>query len=70
MSSIFGLSIPSASPLEERQIHAYLKMNGEKNLNVRVLVSPTRTYLPQIEKDLTLLKQLLQTYERTKVKKG
>ena len=56
------------SPLEERQIRTYLKANGEKNLNVRVLVSRTRNYLPQIEKDLALLKQLLQTYDRKKIR--
>ena len=56
------------SPLEERQIRAYLKANGEKNLNVRVLVSRARNYLPQIEKDLALLEKLLETYQRTKTK--
>ncbi len=51
-------------------IRAYVKANRQKNLNVRVLVSRTRAYLPQMEKDLALLKQLLQTYDRTKAKKG
>lgn len=51
------------SPLEERQIRAYLKANGEKNMNVRVLVTRVRKYLPQIEKDLALIKELKQTYE-------
>ncbi len=56
------------SPLEERQIRAYLKANGEKNLNVRVLVTRGRKYLPQIEKDAALVKELLARYERNKTK--
>lgn len=56
------------SPLEERQIRAFLKANGEKNLNVRVLVTRVRKYLPQIDKDLALVKELLGSYERNKAK--
>ena len=52
------------SPLEEREIDAFLKANGEKNLNMRVLVTKTRKHLPQLEKDLDLFRKLLVHYER------
>jgi hypothetical protein len=55
------------SPLEERQIKTYLKADGEKNLNVRVLVTRAHKYFPQIEKDVALVKELLVTYERKKL---
>jgi len=52
--------------LERKQAKTYLKQNGEKTLNIQVLVSRTRSYLPQIKQDLELLEKLLETYERTK----
>jgi len=51
---------------ERKQAKAYLKQNGEKTLNIQVLASRTRSYLPQIKADLELLEKLLETYERTK----
>jgi hypothetical protein len=56
------------SPLEERQIRAFLKANGEKTLNVRVVATRIRKHLPQIEKDLALVKQLLAAYDKAKKK--
>ena len=52
--------------LERRQAKAYLKQDGDKTLNIRVLVQRGRTHLPQIKQDLELLQRLLETYERTK----
>jgi hypothetical protein len=51
------------SPLEERQIMAFLKQDGEKNLNMRVLTSRARRNLPQIRKDLELIEKLLARYD-------
>ena len=51
------------SPLEEKQIVAYLKADGEKNLNMRVMVSRAKKHLPMIRKDLELLEKLLARYE-------
>jgi hypothetical protein len=52
------------SPLEERQIDAFIKADGKKNLNVRVLVTRARKRLPLIEKDLALLRKLLAHYDK------
>jgi len=52
--------------LERKQARAYIKQDGERTLNVQVLVSRVRNYLPQIKADLELLEKLLETYERTK----
>ena len=49
--------------LERRQAKAYLKQDGDKTLNIRVMVQRGRTYLPQIRQDLGLLERLLATYE-------
>jgi hypothetical protein len=54
------------SQLEERQIRSYLKQDGEKMLNIRVLVSRAKKQLPKIKGDLELLEKLLATYEREK----
>jgi len=54
--------------LEERQIKTYLKQDGEKSMSVRVLVTRARRFLPQVEKDLALVKELLGSYERNKTK--
>ena len=50
--------------LERKQAKAYLKQDGEKTLNIRVLAIRARKFLPQIEQDIELLKQLAQSYER------
>jgi len=52
--------------LERKQARAYLKQDGEKTLNIRVLAIRAKKFLPQIEEDTSLLKQLVQTYEREK----
>jgi hypothetical protein len=52
------------SPLEERQIKAFLKQDGEKTLNMRVLASRAKKNLPRIREDLKLLEKLLETYQR------
>ena len=52
--------------LERKQARAYIKQDGERTLNVQVLVSRVRNYLPQIKADLELLEKLLETYDRTK----
>jgi hypothetical protein len=50
------------SPLEERQIRTFLKQDGEKNVNMRVLTFLARKNLPQIKRDLELLEKLLAKY--------
>jgi cellobiose-specific phosphotransferase system component IIA len=54
--------------LERRQAKAYIKQDGERTLNVRVLTIRARRHLSTIEADLALLKELLATYERSKTK--
>jgi glutaredoxin 2 len=54
--------------LERRQAKAYLKQDGERTLNIQVLVARARKYLPQIRADLDTLERLLETYERSKAK--
>ena len=50
------------SPLEERQIKAFLKQDGEKNVNMRVLIFLARKNLSQIRRDLEILEKLLAKY--------
>lgn len=50
------------SPLEERQIKAFIKQDGEKNVNMRVLTFLARKNLPQIRRDLEILEKLLAKY--------
>jgi len=52
------------SALEERQIRAFLKQDGEKDVNMRVLAHLAKKNLPQIRKDLELLERLLETYQK------
>jgi hypothetical protein len=52
------------SCLEEKQIRTYLKQDGEKNLNMRVLASRAKKSLPQIRSDLQLIEKLLATYTK------
>jgi len=52
------------SNLEEKQIRTYLKQDGEKNLNMRVLVSRFKRVLPQIRSDLDLIEKLLSSYSK------
>jgi hypothetical protein len=55
--------------LERRQAKAYIKQDGERTLNVRVLAIRARKHLAIIEADVALLKELLETYERGKGRK-
>jgi hypothetical protein len=58
------------SEKERRQIHAYLKQNGDKTMNMRQLAFLANKYHTTIRADLELIEKLLETYERNKVKKG
>ena len=51
------------SPLEEHQIRAFLKRDGEKNLNIRVIISRAKKQLPKIREDLELLEKLMDHYK-------
>jgi hypothetical protein len=58
---------------ERKRIHAYLEKgrgDGQRDVSIRQVVYISRKYLPAIEADLALLKQLLQTYERSKGKES
>ncbi len=52
------------SPLEERQIKSFLKQDGEKDINMRVLTHLAKKNLARIKADLELLERLLQAYSR------
>jgi hypothetical protein len=54
--------------LERRRIKAYLKQDGERQSSVRKIVSRGKAFLPQIESDIALVKELLAAYERNKTK--
>ena len=56
------------SPIEARRIKKYLAANGERDSTIRKLVTLFRQRLPQIEEDLTLLRQLSELYDRQKTK--
>ena len=53
---------------ERKQIHAYLKANGEKTVNMRMLNYRANKYLSQIKADLQLIEALHAAYERNKRK--
>jgi ribosomal protein S24E len=53
---------------ERKAIGKYLRKDGEKEAAVREIVYRSRKHLPQIEKDLALLRELLEAYERNKTK--
>jgi hypothetical protein len=50
--------------LERKQIRKYLRQDGDKTVNIQVLVSRARKQLPTIKADLDLLERLLITYSR------
>jgi hypothetical protein len=52
--------------LERKQAKAYVKQDGLRNVNVRVLTVRAQRYLPRIEEDVELLQQVLDTYRRSK----
>jgi hypothetical protein len=49
--------------LERKQAKAYLKQDGERTLNIQVLVSRARNFTPQIKGDLDLLEKLVAAYD-------
>lgn len=51
------------SPLEERQIRSYLKHDGDKTLNIRVLATRARQRRKMIQDDAALIDQFLRHYE-------
>jgi hypothetical protein len=51
------------SRLEEQQVKAFLKEDGEKNLNMRVLALRARKNLPEIRRELELLEKFLKAYK-------
>jgi hypothetical protein len=55
--------------LERKQAKAYVKQDGHRTVNVRVLTIRAQRYLPRIKEDVELLQQVLDTYEREKAKK-
>ena len=54
--------------LERRQAKAYLKQDGERTLNIKILALRARKHLPMIRSDLALLEKLMETYERAKTR--
>jgi len=54
--------------LERKRVRAYLKADGERSSIIRALASRARRYTPQIEEDLRLVKELLETYEYSKAR--
>lgn len=56
------------SPIETRRIKKYLAADGERDSTIRKLVTLYKQRLPQIEEDITLLRQLSEAYERNKTK--
>ena len=54
--------------LERKQAKTYLKQDGERTLNIKILTVRARKVLPQIREDLEFLEKVLATYERDKTK--
>jgi hypothetical protein len=54
------------SALEEQQVKAFLKADGEKNLNLRVLAVRAKRNLPEIKRELELLEKFVATYQKGK----
>jgi len=48
--------------VERKHIRAYLKQDGEKEIQIRKVVYGARKHLPTIRSDLELLEKLLATY--------
>ena len=56
------------SEKERRQVHTYLKQNGDKTMNVRQLAFLAKKYHTTMKADLDLIEKLLAVYEREKAK--
>ena len=54
------------SHVEERYINAFLRQDGEKNVNLRVLAFQVRKHLPEIKRELELLDKFIREYQKTK----
>ena len=55
-----------SSRLEERYINAFLKQDGEKNVNLRVLAFQVRKHMPEIRRELELLEKFASAYQKAK----
>jgi hypothetical protein len=55
--------------VERRRIKKYLQSDGERSAPIRMVVLRGKRFMPRIETDLALLKQLIDRYERTKAEK-
>jgi hypothetical protein len=54
------------SHLEEQQVKAFLKEDGKKNLNIRVLALRVRKNLPEIREELDLIEKFVKTYDKNR----
>jgi len=61
-----GLNPKILSPLEEQQVKAFLKEDGEKNMSLRVLITRVRKNLPEIKRELELLERFVRAYQKAK----
>jgi len=59
---------PTRPQKERQRTQAYLRTDGERASPIRTIVTGSRYFLPKIEADLGLVKELVQAYERTKAK--
>jgi len=53
---------------ERKRIQAYLRADGERTSAIRTILTRGKQFLPKIEADLALVKELLEAYERNKTK--
>ena len=53
---------------ERKRIQAYIRSDGERSSAIRTIVTRGKQFLPRIEADLALVKQLLNAYEGAKTK--
>ena len=58
------------SEKERRQIHTYLKQNGDKTMNMRQLAFLAKKYHTMMKADLDLIEKLLATYDKAKGEKA
>ena len=50
--------------LEEQQVKAFLREDGKKYMNLRVLALRARQNLPEIRRELELIEKFVQAYEK------
>jgi hypothetical protein len=68
MAHVIPMRSVILTDLERRQARSYLKQDGERTVNIQVLVLRAKRYIPQLRSDLDLLEKLIGTYERNKTK--